>query len=109
MKVYISGKITGPHPREYRGKFKAAVRKLNEMGHEAINPARMDVYNLTYAQYMAIDGMLVKFSDAIYMLDNWEDSKGARMEKELAESLGLKVMYEKEGIDEAEEKGGLAE
>ena len=109
MKVYISGKITGLHPREYRGKFKAAVRKLNEMGHEAINPARMDVYNLTYAQYMAIDGMLVKFSDAIYMLDNWEDSKGARMEKELAESLGLKVMYEKEGIDEAEEKGGLAE
>ena len=32
--------------------------------------------------------------DAIYLLKNWEQSKGARVELALAEFLGLKVLYE---------------
>lgn len=94
MKVYISGKMTGLKQSEYRYKFKTAVRHLRKLGYEVVNPARLDVYNLSYAQYMAIDQTLIKFCDAIYMLNNWQDSNGARMEKEYAESLGLKVMYE---------------
>lgn len=96
MKIYISGKISGLHPRVYRGKFKAAVNRLREQGHTVVDPSRMDVYELTYAQYMAIDTTLLSFCDAIYMLDNWKDSNGARLEKEYAESLGLKIMYEGE-------------
>lgn len=94
MKIYISGKITGLQPREYRGKFKAAAKFLREAGHTVVDPSRMDVYDLTYAQYMALDTTLLSFCDAIYMLDNWRDSNGARLEKEYAESLGLKVLYE---------------
>lgn len=96
MKIYISGKITGLHPREYRAKFKAKAKLLREAGHTVVDPSRMDVYGLTYAQYMAIDTTLLSFCDAIYMLNNWKDSNGARLEKEYAESLGLKVFYEKE-------------
>lgn len=96
MKIYVSGKITGLHPTEYRGKFKAAVKLLREQGHTVVDPSRMDVYELTYAQYMAIDTTILSFCDAIYMLDNWKDSNGAKLEKEYAESLGLKVMYEVE-------------
>lgn len=99
MKVYISGKITGLHPREYRGKFKAAAFKLREQGHSVVDPSRLDVFELTYAQYMAIDTTILSFCDAIYMLDNWQDSNGAKLEKEYAESLGLKVMYESEETD----------
>lgn len=96
MKIYISGKITGLHPRVYRGKFKAAAKLLREAGHTVVDPSRMDVYGLTYAQFMAIDTTLLSFCDGIYMLDNWKDSNGAKLEKEYAESLGLKIMYEKE-------------
>ena len=32
--------------------------------------------------------------DAIYLLDNWQDSNGAKEEKALAEAKGLKIMYE---------------
>lgn len=102
MKIYISGKITGLHPRDYRGKFKAAAFRLREQGHTVVDPSRIDVYKLTYAQYMAVDTTLPGFCDAIYMLDNWEDSPGAKIEKEYAESLGLKIMYEKEQRDEKE-------
>ena len=31
---------------------------------------------------------------AIFMLDNWKDSKGAKIELDLAKKLGLKVYYE---------------
>ena len=30
--------------------------------------------------------------DAIYMLDNWQDSNGARVEREKAEELNLTVI-----------------
>lgn len=104
MKIYISGKITGLHKRDYRGKFKAAANRLRDQGHTVVDPSRLDVYDLTYAQYMAIDTTLLSFCDGIYMLDNWQDSNGAKLEKEYAESLGLKVLYESEERDEKEER-----
>lgn len=100
MRIYISGKITGLKPSLYRGKFKVAVKRLRKLGYDVIDPSRMDVFNLSYAQYMAIDGILIKFCDAIYMLDNWQDSNGAKFEKEYAESLGLQVIYEDEENEE---------
>lgn len=104
MKIYVSGKITGLQKRDYRGKFKAAANRLRMQGHTVVDPSRLDVYELTYAQYMAVDTTLLSFCDAIYMLENWETSNGARLEKEYAESLGLKVMYESEERHEKEER-----
>ena len=108
MKIYISGKITGLQKRDYRGKFKAAANRLRLQGHTVVDPSRLDVYDLTYAQYMAIDTTLLSFCDGIYMLDNWRDSNGAKLEKEYAESLGLKVMYESEESHEKEERKDTA-
>ncbi len=96
MRIYISGKISGLEPSEYREKFQTAEEHLRAQGHDVINPAIMDVYNLSWPEYMAVDGVLVGICDAIYMLDNWQDSNGAKMEKEQAEKLGRKIMYERE-------------
>ena len=46
MKIYISGKITGLQKRDYRGKFKAAANRLRMLGHTAVDPSRLDVYDL---------------------------------------------------------------
>ena len=43
---------------------------------------------------MAIDLMLLERCDAIYMLDNWRTSKGARKELTRARELNLEVLYE---------------
>ena len=32
--------------------------------------------------------------DGIYMLDNWKDSKGAKIEHDLCVYLGITVMFE---------------
>lgn len=51
----------------------------------------------------------IKACDAIYMLDGWPSSKGAKAEKALAEWLGLEVLYESPNVDGAtivNESGG---
>lgn len=95
MRVYISGKMTGLDKMRFKLLFMKAEKELLAQGHDPINPARLSDFNLTYAEFMAIDGELLRLCDAIYLLENWQDSNGAKVEKEYAESLGLKIMYEK--------------
>lgn len=49
----------------------------------------------TYEEYLADDiKELANGCTAIFMLDNWKDSKGAKIELDLAKKLGLKIYYE---------------
>ena len=49
----------------------------------------------TWDEYMKVSLTLLQMADAIYMLDGWEDSKGARQEYDMAVNpLHLKIMYE---------------
>lgn len=92
MIVYISGKITGNE--NYKADFENAEKWLVENGYTPINPARLEIPNLTYQQYMVLDYELIKFSDGIFMLGGWQGSKGACAELSYAKSLGKKVIYQ---------------
>lgn len=97
MKVYISGKITGLKPVDYLKKFAIAEKKLNNEGHEVINPAKTNATlpkSTTYEQYMDMSMLMLSMCDAIYMLNNWKDSPGANREKEQAEKNGMMVLYQ---------------
>lgn len=96
MRVYISGKMTGLDKAEFKQHFFEAEKLLRRNGYDVVNPARMSDFNLTYAEFMLIDTTLVTMCDAIYMLNNWRDSNGAKEELALAEAKGLKIMYEVE-------------
>lgn len=89
MKVYIAGKITG-YP-EYKAKFKEAEKMLKSKGHTVFNPTVLP-NNLTADEYKHIEMSIIDICDAIYLLDNWRDSEGARYEKFYA-SLNLKRIY----------------
>lgn len=107
MRVYISGKISGLDKEEYMSHFADAEKKLLEMGHEPINPAKyndMLPTTLSWDQYMWIDLSLLSLCDVIYMLDNWESSKGAKVEREMALKRHMIVIYENEEMAEREEE-----
>lgn len=89
MIIYISGKITGDPC--YRYKFSEAEKRLREMGHIVINPAAI-FCGKSYKDFIDVDLTLLSKCDAIYMLEGWEDSKGAQLEKHYAEVVGLKVI-----------------
>jgi len=87
--VYISGKITGNE--NYEKQFNEAERELKKMGYEVFNPARIKE-NWSYEDYMKFDIKHLLECEQIYLLPNWEDSKGARLEKQIAETVGISTL-----------------
>lgn len=88
-KVYISGPITGIDFGN-RFAFSCARSALELCGYEVIDPSEVQLSDAaTWADYMKADLKLLLDCDYIYMLEGWENSKGARLERELAENLGI--------------------
>jgi hypothetical protein len=94
-RVYIAGKITDLDPPVARENFAAAERWMIHAGYEPINPMAKvsEQSDMTWVEYMIEDIPLLLSCEAIYLLANWQDSKGARLEKYIAEQLGLKIIY----------------
>lgn len=88
-KVYISGPITGIDFGN-RFAFSCARSALELCGYEVVDPSEVQLDDdASWADYMKADLKLLLDCDYIYMLEGWEDSKGARIERELAENLGI--------------------
>lgn len=90
MVVYIAGKMTGL-PDLGREKFNAVEKMLTEMGHVVLNPARLPD-SMPSERYMPICLAMVAQADALYVLDNWKDSKGASLEAAYAAYQGKQIM-----------------
>lgn len=101
MKVYISGPITGQN--NYRERFAAAEELLKKSGYEPINPAEELAEmpkNTTHKEYMEKAIALLACCEGIYMLEGWENSKGARIEFEYAAINKLTICFERRAGDE---------
>jgi hypothetical protein len=77
MKIFISGKITGDP--DYREKFAQAEREIINKGHVVMNPAILPA-GFSHAEYMTITLAMQSACDATYMMPDWEESEGAKME-----------------------------
>lgn len=96
-RIYISGKITGLDIKVAEGYFEAVEQQLTKAGHIPINPMKILGYDPkhTWKDYMVADIEALLGCDAILMLENWTDSKGAKIEHAIAEKLGLELYYSK--------------
>jgi hypothetical protein len=95
--VYISGKITGLEVAEFEKNFSDAEETLKEMGFaEVINPCTLDhCHGKTWEEYMLEDIKALFYCDAIYMLSNWKQSRGARIEFFIALEMGKIILHQK--------------
>lgn len=92
MKTYIAGPMTGL-PDFNRAAFFAAEAEIVASGDIPLNTAFLPD-GLTEADYMAISLTILQCADAIYLLDGWCSSAGARAEYALAEKLGIEVLFQ---------------
>lgn len=92
VKVYIAGKITGCM---YKENFAAAAFAVRNMGHDPVIPLEGIQGTETYKECIDHGLELLKGCDAIYMLANWPDSKGAILERAYAETVGLQIIEER--------------
>ena len=95
MKVYLSGKVTGLSPSEYRKNFDEAAENLMKMlgNVEIVDPTKcIPTIFSSWAEYMISDLLLLKGCDAIALLPNWAESKGALTEFAFAQGMGIKII-----------------
>jgi len=93
-KIYISGKITGIED-EAPMIFKKAEIKLKEQGFDVVNPMNLKHdHDKSWEAYMREDLTAMLTCDYIYMLKNYADSKGAKVELNLAVELGFTIIFE---------------
>ena len=101
VKVFISGKITGEPIEECLYKFIDAalyifgLEKKNQKI-EIVNPLRLKGihFGISHKEAMEICLEALKDCTHIYMLRDWKESEGARIEHQFALDNGIKIIYQ---------------
>jgi hypothetical protein len=95
-KVYISGKISDLEYKVAYSNFEKAEKEINEKANcYPINPIKIEhIHDLSWESYMVEDIKALFGCQAIYMLTNWGQSKGARIERAIALEMGLEIIYQ---------------
>ena len=92
-KIYIAGKISGLDVQEYLQNFNNAEFVLQSR-YKVINPAKLGRTDKSWWWNMRMCIRLLLPCRSIYMLKNWENSKGAKIEYRIARLTFKKIMYE---------------
>lgn len=94
MRIYISGAMTGIKDLNFPEFFKAEEYLLN-LGHEVVNPARLNGGVTDWVQCMRTDITALMACDALFCLKGWQNSKGANIEVRLAKDLGFRIVQQR--------------
>ena len=105
MKIYISGPIS--HDPFYEQSFSKAEEYLTYLGYEVTNPVNIPTKDFCgpdrdikrWHYFMRESIILLMGCDQIYMLEGYENSRGANLEHSIALELAMPRMYETEDID----------
>tara|TARA_A100001015_G_C14901467_1_gene676569 strand:+ start:491 stop:829 length:339 start_codon:yes stop_codon:yes gene_type:complete len=101
--IYVAGPMTGYKLNNFP-RFNEKAKQLRDLGWTVLNPAELDIEAgfdpseeftpLDYMRAARRDLHAISGSDAIYLLDGWEDSIGARWEWAYAKNMSLNIYYE---------------
>jgi len=94
MYVYLSGPITGEEAPQ--ALFEQAEEEVMVWAEGVGNPMQygVDPTGDTWPELMRKSITLMMECDAIYMLEGWDQSKGAIMEHFLAEELEMPIFFQ---------------
>jgi hypothetical protein len=93
--IYIAGKVTGEPYIPCWNKFAKIENKLVELQYNVINPMKLCNPHWCWVRAMCkCIFNLVFRADAVLLLYDWQESKGARLEKRIAEKFKKIIINE---------------
>lgn len=105
IRVYISGKISDLPQDEVKLKFKSAQQAIEKCGYIVINPLEHNLVGYTYEQLcndkelyqkqLDKDLELLKTCDVIFLLHDWKESNGVKIEHEFAKANNIMGLFTK--------------
>lgn len=92
MKIYyISGRISGD---EHNAKelFRKAKEFLQQLGYGVVNPFDNGLHSdSSWERHLAVDIINMLECDGLMQLEGWQQSRGARLEHEIASIKGMEI------------------
>ena len=92
-KIYIAGKVTGLSTFDLSQKFNSVEQTLTEQGYKVYNPIKIVLEGTDWEPAMRKCISALIECDEIFMLHDWKQSKGARLEHDIAQKLKLRIIY----------------
>lgn len=103
MKIYLAGPMSGIEEHNFPA-FRAATQSLREHGFEVVSPHEIsetlgvigegtDLNQENYAKCMGADIAALLDVDGVIVLPGWENSRGARIEVLIAQTLCKPVKF----------------
>lgn len=99
-KIYIAGKVTGEPIAECTMKFGQAQKELETWGFEGVNPlAVVGDFKSSWDAAMKKCIKALVDCDGMVILPDWQESPGAKIERQLAEDLNIVIVnFSKAGL-----------
>lgn len=93
-RIYIAGKVTGDS--RYQEKFASMEQRLTKLNpkFEVVNPAKKIPAEAPWLLAMFCCIRMLRHCDWVVMLRDWNDSRGARWEHNVARRKGKIILYE---------------
>ena len=95
-RVFISGAVTGTD--DYKERFEKAEKALKANGYYPINPTKCSEHLLeaefSWDEFIEVTMSLLKKCSGIYMLKDWENSRGAAKEFQYATTHNYFIIKE---------------
>ena len=105
MKVFISQPMNGKTEQEIRGQRQAAIENIHNLCKAPIeivdsyfkdDAVKIDTWNSRGAILLLAKSIeKIAEADVVYMCEGWKNSRGCRIEHEIARDYGLTIVEEK--------------
>lgn len=104
LNIYVAGPITGQRDTVPQ-RFMQGDTEVRALGYNPVNPIEVNGWQdlgdgdlpENWRLYLRRDIHTLAECDGIYLLRGWENSRGARLEKLIADGLDLIILYQEEG------------
>lgn len=106
MKIYISGPITGYDFDERLRTFTKARKEIEKFcyardrlhgthtDYEIFSPPHAYKQGMMYEEIMRHDMLQLLESDYVCFLQGWQDSRGCKAERAVAECCGIRILFD---------------
>lgn len=91
--AYIAGKVSGLPKAQVTDKFNIVADRLSGMGYKVVQPAAVTEDPQTWESAVRNDIKKMLECDEVHMLPDWQESRGAQLERDIALRLGMHVVY----------------
>lgn len=95
MKIMISQPMKGKENKQIYAEREAIVKQLESEGHEVLDTVFADSPEEAQSEpvwYLSKSIEVMAKIDAMYFMEGWEEARGCKLEHQIAEAYGIKIL-----------------